>query len=303
MNRSSIPVSLPRYAGTGYGSAMVGVPASDVVLFTFFEGKAASRLAELDCRTGKLRIVRGVSGMLMDGVVGPLNCVYLLTEFALHEYDLVRHEVSRTLRVSKEMTRVQLLPPGHLAISRDWSNVTIIIDLEAWSVTERFGFPTDLLLLSSGSMLACSFQNGFAKRVDSSFRPDRQKIPLPFARYLISANGYLFGVKGAPTPGDVREPDRATKLIRLNVETLQIEAEREIRGIQEVFGLDAEGCVIVGSASGLILADANTLEVSARQNVNNRITAAARVGHCAVAFASHPQFVTGIEVCRWGSAA
>jgi hypothetical protein len=241
--------------------------------------------------------------MLMDGVAGFSDCVYLLTEFALHEYDLVRHEVRRTMRVAKEMTRVHVLGPRHLAVSRDWSNVTIIVDLDTWSVTERFGFPTDHVLSASSGMLVCSFQSGFARRIDSFFHLDRKKLPLPLARYVISGNGYLFGVKGAPTPGDVREPERATKLIRLNEETLEIEAEREIRGIQDVFGVDPEGRVILGSASGVVLADSETLDVLAQLVVDDQITAATRVAPRAVAFAGHPQFITGIEVCTWGTAA
>ena len=300
MHAITVPINLPRYAGTGYGSELVGLPTHDSALFTYFEGKAATRLAHVHLRTGDVFVVKGVSGMLMDGVASE-RYAYLLSEYALHEYDIEAREVVRRLKVPKEMHHIDSPLPGTLAVSRSWSNVTIFIDISSWAVVSRVAFPIDFFILDGGTLLACSFQNGFARALDASLKPYGEKRPVPLARHLTRCGDRIFAIKGPPAPGEVSEPLRATRLVRIHPETLAIEEEREIRGIQAIFGADPEGRIILGSATGVVLADAATLAPIAEARAPERITAAARVGERSVALAGDPQFLHGLHVYTWSA--
>jgi hypothetical protein len=303
MESTTVACDLPEYAGTGYGSTLVGIPAANTALFTYFRGKAAARLVRVRCDTADVEIIKGVSGMLVDGALMQRHA-YLLSENALHEYDVERSKIVRRLKMPAAMHRVYHVAPGVLAVGRYWSSVTLFVDIKSWSVVSRIALPTDHFLHRGAVVLACSFQGGTARELDPSYRSTSTKLVIiPLARDMAVSANRMFAIKGPPTPGAVAEPLRATVLMRMHAETFAVEAEREIIGIERILGVDPNGLVILRTATGVGLADPVTLALVAEHHVAERITAMARVGERAVAFTGNPQFVAGIRVCRWAELA
>ena len=297
-----VPCDLPNYGGTGYGSALVGLATENGVLFSYFQGKAAARMVRVTWGAAALEISKGLSGMLVDGIVTGHHA-YLLSQNAVHEYDIESRQLVRALRIPKEMHRLYHVTPGILAVSRYWSSSTLFIDINAWSVISRIALPVDHFHQRNGVLLACSFQSGVARELDGSLRPVGAKVMIPLARDVAASGDRIFAIKGPPTPGSVPEPQRATVLVRLNTRSFAIEAERKILGIENIAGVDPEGRVILGTATGVALADPESLALVAAHHVTERITALARVGERAVAFASEPQFIGGVRVCTWTKSA
>src|SRR6266542_2408387 len=64
----SVPLRLPEGASGGFGTDVVGLPAHHRFLFSFLVGRA-SRLQEVDVRTGHSRTQKGVRGLLRAGVL------------------------------------------------------------------------------------------------------------------------------------------------------------------------------------------------------------------------------------------
>ena len=110
-----------------------------LLLTSWVEGRAATRLGVLDLRTGGWSVVAGVRGMLRAAQPGIDGHALLLTDQGLWEIDLVALSVTRSLRtkIGKGNDELRAESDGTVVVAGSASTMESVVDRSTLTVVRR----------------------------------------------------------------------------------------------------------------------------------------------------------------------
>lgn len=132
--RAPVPEDAPHHIPTS--TVVLG---GEVLLTSWVEGRAATRLGVLDLRTGGWTVVTGVRGMLRAALPGSDGHALVLTDQGLWEIDLVALCVTRSLRTTIGKNNDELRPEsdGTVVVAGSAATMESLVDRSTLTLVRR----------------------------------------------------------------------------------------------------------------------------------------------------------------------
>jgi hypothetical protein len=301
------PLQLPTNLGLsslGYGTAVIGLPATRSALFAAIAGQAAVRCIRVDER-GDVTVVPKVRGLLRDSEAEDASHVWVLATHGLHLVDLARNTVLDTIRerLPAYPARLNRLDTQHLIVSWTGSSVAAVVSTRSATVVDRIRMPTVDCVVAGDPLTLCSFERGIARRVGPSWRRIGHDQSLPTALAL-RVDDRIAVVKTdlVPiAPGASQTGPRSRERVAVLSSAFELIVERSV---ERILRLDdhSNGDRLLGvSEDAVVVLDALTLEERGRTKSLGLSPAVGAIAHDrAVVVAENPKtLLPRAFVIRW----
>jgi hypothetical protein len=247
----------------GYGTAVIGLPATRSALFAAIAGQAAVRCLRVDER-GNVTIVPKVRGLLRDSEAEDANHVWVLATHGLHLVDLARNTVLDTIRdrLPAYPARLNRLDGQHLIVSWTGSSVAAVVSTRAATVVDRIRMPTVDCVVAGDQLTLCSFERGIARRVGASWRRIGRDQPLPtgLALRLDDRIAAVLTDLVPIAPGAPQTGPRSREVVAVFSKTFELIAERIVEGILRLDDHASSDRLLGVTEDAIVVLDAMTLE-------------------------------------------